>query len=341
MIFAIIILFIIGIFTIKPRFTIDPKRLTFANTLNWRGILTIIVILHHLCNNMGMGLYDTIPCIILPHMGYICVGIFLFLSGYGLESTRVNQSRGSLINKCIFFLIIYFAINLLGFITSPSFSEFIDYQDSFYKFINGLYNGKPIVGSSWFLIDIVLLYISYYISSSFQNYECLVLICLQLILLVFYNSLNYAGIWYFSNLCFPAGVIFRRYQSVILGGGRATNWIIVISSLLLVLSFLLKKLFLSEFVGIVSTITTSLSLSVIAILSLTTIEFKGRIWSFIGKYSLEIFLIHVIIYKILRGRVFYLQDDFMFCTLTIILSLICSIPLSIINKKLKKAIYRI
>ena len=115
---------------------------------------------------------------------------------------------------------------------------------------------------------------------------------------------------------------------------------ILVSCAILFLAFSIVSLFPS-IIGIGKYLCTifsvpSFSLFVILIYCLFIPRKRGLSW--LGQHSLEIFLIHPIVHRMLRGNVFFISNDFVFSFLTIIISILLVVPFSKFNKLLAKLV---
>ncbi len=111
------------------------NALTVDNTTALKGIMAIIIVIAHLRNNIPM-LNDTYIGSLLTSSGYLIVGMFFFLTGYGLcESYKNKENYYNTFFKnrivtfyfdciifcaiyCIYYLFIGKEINFQGIVTS-------------------------------------------------------------------------------------------------------------------------------------------------------------------------------------------------------------------------------
>lgn len=96
--------------------------LEFKNSVALKGIMAIFIILAHLRNFMTF-LNDTAIGSILTASGYLLVGMFFFLSGYGLAESFRNKENycKNFVKKriipfyvdCLIFLLIYIVFSII------------------------------------------------------------------------------------------------------------------------------------------------------------------------------------------------------------------------------------
>lgn len=315
------------------------EKLLYNNLLELRGILSLVVIIHHLYINYVPD-WSVIGGV-FSHMGYLCVGCFLFMSGLGLAYNLRLKGRAylnTIPTKIKYFCCVYFATNVIYFIFSPLYAS---YSVNIIRFWNGLTDGFPLAGSSWYLLNIVFLYLIFLLSNRFKKsaYQNICYIFLFVGLLLLYKLADFPLIWSISNLSFLVGISVGNY----LNSNKDLNLPIskiLVSCTIFFLAFSIISLFPLVIGGgkyICSIFSVPLfSIFVILIYSLF-IPKKGWLrWA--GQHSLEIFLIHVIVYKALRGNVVYISNDFTFSVLTIVISILLVVPFGNFNKLLAKLV---
>lgn len=150
-------------------------------------------------------------------VGSFIVGVFFFISAYGLECKRQSGSiaiRGlwsrlwKLLIPLIVPIIIYIAVLL------------IKGQDAWAVVLENLKNYQLILPFTWFVIILAVFYVFFYaLSSVYQISDKRFLLLLTLCVCVFSiaNFIIFRESAYtnFSSLCFPAGVLYRQYESKI------------------------------------------------------------------------------------------------------------------------------
>lgn len=331
-----IILFLLILFiSVRPVGILQDKVnvMSYSNTMHLRGILTIVIILHHLVVCQGLLMHDGKSLFILPHMGYLCVSSFLFLSGYALLLRREKLPKNPIYywKKILFLFSVFLLINFifLLYYELQGISLMVDFK-------KGLYNGSPIAGQSWYLVDLIVLYIVFIVSGYFKSFSLLVVFALISCVNIIYYILGYPMIWMGSNYSFGVGMLYYIISNFSISKYRI---VLLISFTVLFLFVLFISLRLGSggntIVKVLLMNLCGITFSLITIVLLSVVQFKTNIWSFIGKHSLEIFLWHVLIYKILRGGGIYVHNDTIYCLLTIVVTIVLAIPLSYVHKSIR------
>lgn len=321
----------------KKKISLNSK-LSYGNLLSLRGLLSLVIIYHHLIVCCTLNIQHGMITTLLSHMGYLCVAVFLFLSGLGLEFQSNSKGKAylySLPSKIKFLLLVFLYINATYFLLSPLYST---YTESFKSLYLGIISGTFISGPSWYLVNLIVLYGLYYFSKKHRHFLIILLgggICLNLL----YICLDYPAIWGISNMSFYIGILSAQYitkKDIVI-----SHWLILLLSICLFVVFTAISLlpeFNRENWKYICQLLSTPFFSILIILLYMLVEPKRNLFNFFGRYSLEIFLIHVLIYKILRGNYIQVDNDFVFIGLTVLISVTISIPMNYINKLISKYI---
>lgn len=134
------------------------------DTLAFKGILSTIVILHHISqveNNLPIIHY-------FANFGMYAVGVFFFISAYGItKQLKLSREKylSGFLKKRIFKLllpisivtIIYIVLNILVFHKSYTINSIINVYKS----------GSSIINNGWYLNSILVIYLIFYFSFKF------------------------------------------------------------------------------------------------------------------------------------------------------------------------------
>lgn len=315
---AWIILVLLGIRYSKE--TICPFSLN--NSLALRGICSIEIMIGHLgLPNATNSLY------LYPNRkaGILFVGIFFALSGYGLMHCTIHKKGyldSFLIKRIFKILFPAYAIFVFGILIK----YFMHYPETF---LYDILNFKSFFHSTnWYVWEIVLLYIVYYIfirKGKNGIYYIMISVCVFTILAYLIGLDNP---WYGSTFCFLVGIILCIHENEFLSKIKVQNrhWlkIIIINSLITSTAILLF-IFLGDqnMIGIlILRNIASISFCILVITLLCKFEIGNYLSYFLGKYSYEIFLFHPIYIDIFRD---IFSNDLIFSVTVIFSSVISSI----------------
>ena len=314
-------------------FTRIKKQDSISNVLSMyhttliKGLASINVVLCHLSF-----FYDGI--IVLPafnYIGYASVGFFFFLSGFGLmkqylqkedyRSTFLKKRLGRIFIPYIFFNLIYWLYYLM---TGTPIGVF--------EACRMIVSGDPLVLYSWYILEILIIYLFFFLFMFFvKRRKMLMIVCniiLYLLLLLFYKQYGYLPFWYDSTHMFFIGIIWASYEE------RLTKFVykywyacLAFSILGIILSFgNVKMHYLLEM---------SFMLLVLALFSI--FQFKNTILEFLGRISMETYLIHGLVIKFVRYYICLDEGPFDM-VIIIFLSILSAFILNTLIKKLNRFI---
>lgn len=162
-----------------------------------RAIAIISIVLHHLSLQ-----YENIV-ILKPfkYVGFLMVGVFFFLSGFGLYvSMKTKENYLKKIPKKIMGLIIAFVIAWLIYYI-------------FYKTVGiEVHNFFLTVKNCWYLYELILFYILFYICFKHfsENKACIILLISILIILLGVYYIGLVETWYKSSMLFIVGIVIAK-----------------------------------------------------------------------------------------------------------------------------------
>lgn len=212
---------------------IDKKDslIAFEETTKLKDCLAVLILLHHILEFMDCA------AIVYPiRLGHCFVAMFFFISGYGLRKSlelKKNYLKGFLYRRILktyfpflvataFYLVVRNAVG-------------IRYSNvEIFKSLVGLYT---IVNFSWFIFEIIILYVLFYISYRFfatHQEGVLTILCCAFIVAAFVLKVD--SYWYVSTLAFPMGVLFGKDESVLRRVFLGKRWLLLVYGALFIFS---------------------------------------------------------------------------------------------------------
>ena len=325
----------------------NDNHLSLDNTTKLRGILAFAIILHHMSEKITTG-GKFFP--LMVHAGYLIVAVFFFLSGYGCLLSYIKKGKTYLKtfwkNRILYLVIIYLLTTIAYLFYYRAIDKSIGINSILYSFING----NPIAMNSWYIIVQLFMYIFFYISYSIPNINKWsrigMVFSFLLLLAILFDYCEYKSIWYISNFAFVFGLIYAQdkdyFQRLL-----ERKWIFLLVFTLIVLAaFSALPLFFENdnvFSGAFSIRHVSRYISTVAFVSLIILFlFKIRIigvfWKKMGLMSLELYLLHGMVYSFLHSSFCYIEQDVAWTLLTIAITVLISIPAHYINSIISQMI---
>ncbi len=271
------------LFLYKIKFGVSDEFMSKDYTTYLRGICALAIMLRHI------RITDFAPLNVFDYLGNPIVGIFFFLSGYGML-TRIKQTgidnymNGFILKRCVPLFVEYIFVWIFNFVCM--------------FLVSGNFNflKKIITPYSWFIIMIEVLYIVFYIGYKLfkDNLKRLIIFVTisELALIIALSVFGVGECWYLSLLCFSGGMIYsvvnlnkKRTLPLIFGFGALA---VVATGAEYVLSDKPKIIVLWALIYNVSV----LSLAIVALSVGRYVRFKNPVFELCGKMSLEIYLLH-------------------------------------------------
>ncbi len=318
------------LFLYKIEFGVSDEFMSKDYTTYLRGICALAIMLRHI------RITDFAPLNVFDYLGNPIVGIFFFLSGYGML-TRIKQTgidnymNGFILKRCVPLFVEYIFVWIFNFVCM--------------FLVSGNFNflKKIITPYSWFIIMIEVLYIVFYIGYKLfkDNLKRLIIFVTisELALIIALSVFGVGECWYLSLLCFSGGMIYsvvnlnkKRTLPLIFGFGALA---VVATGAEYVLSDKPKIIVLWALIYNVSV----LSLAIVALSVGRYVRFKNPVFELCGKMSLEIYLLHGVFQFIFKEIKPIYNNSLLYGAMIILCTLLMSYGLMKLKTlKLKKQV---
>ena len=318
------------LFLYKIEFGVSDEFMSKDYTTYLRGICALAIMLRHI------RITDFAPLNVFDYLGNPIVGIFFFLSGYGML-TRIKQTgidnymNGFILKRCVPLFVEYIFVWIFNFVCM----FLVSGNFNFFK--------KIITPYSWFIIMIEVLYIVFYIGYKLfkDNLKRLIIFVTisELALIIALSVFGVGECWYLSLLCFSGGMIYsvvnlnkKKTLPLIFGFGALA---VVATGAEYVLSDKPKIIVLWALIYNVSV----LSLAIVALSVGRYVRFKNPVFELCGKMSLEIYLLHGVFQFIFKEIKPIYNNSLLYGAMIILCTLLMSYGLMKLKTlKLKKQV---
>lgn len=296
-------------------------------TIYLKGILALIVVFCHLqfnrVNFVGFKIFN--------YVGDFAVALFFFLSGYGLISQYLKKGdlylQDFLKKRVLKIIIIY-----IFFIFIYSIYYYLNGTFMSFSFIVTYFlDKKLIVSHSWYIIDILLLYLLFYIfakryKTDYKKISLNILI-FSILIGVTLILLGFEECWYVSILSFYFGFIYKLYFDkeikfkkiifIVLG-------FLLLEFLVLILDYINISMIRTFLTAIIKNLAC-ICFIIITINIGRIIQFRNPLFKFLGGLSLEIYLIHGLYENIFREISYISNNNFLYGIIILFLSIFSSV----------------
>ena len=296
----------------------------------YKGVFAILVMLHHISQRIEGQFLK-----IFLYVGSMSVAVFMLLSGYGIMVSYKKKNNISLKWYLIKVLRLYI----------PWFICFI------IKILDGLIPGQPKWNFtiSWFILAMTFLYFSFAVSFNNKLTFLMKIIILTCLCLVWNLGVDYmiamgktnifmssslGSWWTWPVLAFPVGVLWGNYKNKI-------NKIISnkkVSMATMILLIILLNVCIRKSSNQYYNILTDLIFSGICIIGITWSKLSNPVLHWIGKYSMEFFIVHTLYMDIINVEPFAVTGELSYVIVLIILTVITMIPIKFVSDKIIKLV---
>ncbi len=320
----------------------DYLSINTSNAL--KGIFSLIVIIHHLSQRISI---DTEIFVRLKFIGYLAVALFFFLSGYGLQKqyiTKEDYNKKFLLKRLPSILFPYILFTFIYWLYYHIMGTTFSFGDIF----TSIYHGNPIVDNSWYIISIMIFYIFYYILMVIFKRKYLLMIIGSILLNYLYIRLciylDFGQYWYCCNHLFTLGLIIATYEKQIISIIKRI-YIIILPVMCILFHIVFSKLSffiihwwepITKNYKLFLLMSSSLLFVIIIFLLLLKLKVGNKITEFLGKMSLELYLIQGLFITLFRSDKIMIENNYLYIIYTLIGTIITAYILNLIDKFILK-----
>lgn len=293
----------------------QDNPLSLENSKALLGFCAVLIVFHHIAQTVGAANASAFS--ILEHFGVGLVGMFFFFSGYGLMKSRRTKKdylkgffKKRMPGILIPFYVCIFLFILAALLTKTKMSvpELIGYFTGFILINTHM----------WYIVEIALFYTVFYLVFRFIKNERKALFVMGGFLLLFTigSMLLCHGIywfqgewWYNTSFVFLVGMIFASKEETIFKAFKKhyKGFVALFGILFIVLNrvtnYMLRfhgywtetmtdKGYDDKLMTLVPQLFMTIAFVILVVLILMKCKFDNPVLRFLGKISLELYLIH-------------------------------------------------
>ena len=334
----------------KGSFFDDYLSLSQAKCI--QGFCLVMIMLHHCSQKLCEP--GSVPEQFVKHglepflgIGYLMVAIFFFCSGYGLYKSCQNKENyfDDFFFKRLIPIVLVFGITTYCFMYAII-DQGINITVDGPMTLMGPTTWNPY---AWYVYAIIICYSLFYLGFKYFKNDRIsigIIIGGLVLYIAFCSYWLYGGWWYNTVLIFPFGIIYAKHEDTIkarLSDGYGKNLIglIIFTIILYYLSDLFEGVVYSGdsasgfargllVLAILRTIVSMEFVLVVIAISLK-VKIGNPVLKFLGKFTLEFYLLHGLFVQIFASRfltgydisVMYIVNPFLYVLVVFILTCIC------------------
>lgn len=327
-----------------PRGQFHQKAFSQQSSLPLRGFFMLLILFHHLSQQLNA----PGSLVFLQHIGPLCVSYFFFESGYGLMKsvlTKEDYFHHFFRKRYSKLLLPFFLCNLIYLCVNRAFG--VSYSSL--RILKCLTGMELVNTHAWFILTIMLFYLAFYFIFRFCN-SCSLQYALLLVFQLLYAAYCmhkgsglqlFEGPWWFnSSSPFFVGVLFGSFEGAVLPFIKKNYRLFMtlcvpVFLLFHIISVYVNGVFpyqtqdmsplsprmLRSWFNLVWQSLSVNAFCVMVLLASLKIKCSNPLLCFLGKISLELYLIHGLFIQLFKGQLCTVQNDWLF----IFLVLFCSV----------------
>lgn len=279
-----------------------------------RGLLAIIIVLHHLTDQIAVA-DSGIIFRSFNYIGFLAVSVFFFISGYGLQKQYINNEnykKGFLKKRLPGVLFPYIIINLV--VWALSFTADAPYSAK--DVLMGFVNGNPMVTHSWYIISILIFYIVFWALMMLckKRYTLMLLggAIYYVLYALFCIKMGYGAWWYNTAHLLVIGMFWALFEEKILNVLKKRFWTVSLSAFAIfaVLFLIIRKI---PDNGLPKNSIFAAGFFVLfLLLFLMKVKIGNPILKYLGGISLELYLCHSIFLSLFRSAHIYIENNILY-----------------------------
>ena len=333
-----------------------------------QAFAALMIILHHLVQTITQyGSVKKGPVTIWNSFGILFTSVFFFFSGYGLYKrykTGEDYLKGFLRHRFLKVLIPFLLTNVIYLCVFAG-----DRISGVWQGITAIFGCPLLNRNAWYVIELLLLYIAFYVCFRFIRSERAAMICLTLFtilmitcsLLLGHDSTSvnrrwFMGEWWYNTtFMFIVGMFVARHEVRIRAAVEKVYKLLLPLTVLIFIGWFLLEQFVDGRFGyyrewpghpgypekfitlLVQIVLCILFLSVLLLVNLK-VEFHNRVLLFLSGISYEIYLIHELFREVLPGGPDGSLPDPLYLLLVYVLSVVAAWLLSFVDRKMIRVV---
>jgi peptidoglycan/LPS O-acetylase OafA/YrhL len=267
--------------------------------LSLKGVFALFIVFHHFQVHYRQPTTFAPIAWIMEPVGNIAVGVFFFLSAFGVFASYQKYGR-SYLRKMLFIKIP--SLYVLHTFINGIYMLYALARGAVYSAaymlprifgLDFLTNWDRISANSWFIFTIIAIYLLFIIVYSISAKHNLIaaivftVAIFALYILIYLNVLPVNHLYIRAIFCFPLGLFYAMYHV------KINNFLTKSKKRYTLLTSAIGGLLLiCYFTGFITSQLQAVAVCIFIVLILQKVRIKNRVYCFLGKISLGIYLLH-------------------------------------------------
>ncbi|MBE6787554.1 MAG: acyltransferase [Ruminococcaceae bacterium] len=298
-----------------------PEFLSIEKTNTLKGLFAIFVLIHHIGQNTTF-LNGTFFQEVVNSLGYLSVGIFLFLSGYGLFVSYKLKGHEYINNFPKRRLLPFYIQNLILIAIYLIFWEIIGQTLSTRRIVLSFFFGHTVIKYGWYIQATLVLYVLFFIAFKFKP-KLLKITTFILGYVVYFGYClinHFWSVWYISVLCFAMGIIFANINNF-------KKQYFALLGILFAVSYVFGNFINNDF-SIPCKMLSAIAFSIIILEISKRLTFRFNFLNKLSKISFEIYVSQGIFLTLYHSKLIYVKNNFLYIVLVTVSTIFFSIMLN-------------
>ncbi len=333
---------------------ISDTAFSLTNTIAVKGLLAVSIVLTHLT---GVGNIREMPYIQMSIMASVGVGMFFLFSGYSLNvSLKRNPEymKGFLKKR-----LVKIGIPYLCLIALYVFVRCVFYGVKVIDILKSFANGDPL-SNSWYIITILVFYFAFWLifrkNGVDTKRQILKLSISVLVYIICCIALGFPNWWVITCEMFVVGFCFAKYKEKIEKSLRKRYWLFLTIALILSLGAYFSAWLYNRIINVpfslswrnftfdiwcVNSFLMGGGIPLFLCLLMYKFNFSNKLTAFLGKISLEIYLLHGLIIECLKDVGLLGVSGELFTSVVVLVTIALAFAFSKINLLFNKGKFKI
>lgn len=297
--FTVVLILWAVMIIIRP--TSSMSGFSKENTLPLRGLLSVLIIIHHVSQRLSYCCPETSWCRYLYQFntwGYLIVSVFFFLTGYGLMksymlkkdvylSNFISKRIVKIVTPFVICVILYTIVNvcICGNVINYGFDAWR--QDC------------PLLPNTWYVIAVVIFYVSFYVIARIIHNESRLIagmFAFTLVYMILLYILGFKRYWWYTTPCICVGMIMAYKELFFSSFFQKKKASVLLVVFIWMLVFIVDPIYYSYNADYLTSLLVSIARSIsVAMFVYVCISVAGFVrnvtFRFLGDVSYEIYLV--------------------------------------------------